>query len=137
MLAAFSAAACKSQSPADEAARHINQANSSLQGDWTLVDYRPEVPLEPIMSQILSVQIGHLVVHFDGANAIAQGVGLQARRTYRIKDSDGVRSTIDFFDESGVSYEVAATVQGNQLSFSAFTPPWRGLGTLQRGAPIP
>ena len=87
------------------------------------------------MAQILSVQIGRLSVHFDGQSASAQGVGVQARRTYRIVESDGHRSRILFYDESQMPYEVVATQTGNQLSFSALTAPWRGLGQLQRSAP--
>jgi hypothetical protein len=121
----------------DNAARQIGEANASLQGDWTLVDYRPEVALEPIMAQILSVQIGRLAVHFDGTAASAQGVGVQARRTYRIFESDGHRSRIMFYDDAGMPYEVTATQTGNQISFQALTAPWRGLGQLQRGAPMP
>jgi hypothetical protein len=88
------------------------------------------------MAQLLAAQMGRLQVTFDGAVAVVQGVGVQARRTYRIVESDGHRSKIILYDDAGMPYEVTATQQGNQLIFQAYTAPWRGLGTLQRG-PLP
>lgn len=135
-LALALATCCKGgESAGDQAARNIAQANDSLRGDWLLVDYRPEVPLEPVMAQLLNVQMNRLHVHFDGTRAVVQGVGVQAQRTYRIVESDGHRSKIVLYDEAGMPYEVTATQQGNQLIFQAYTAPWRGLGTLHRGLP--
>lgn len=125
-----------SESAGDQASKNIIRANDSLRGDWLLVDYRPEVPLEPVMAQLLNVQMGRLHVNFDGTQAVVQGVGIQTQRAYRIVESDGHRSKIVLYDEAGMSYEVTATQQGNQLIFQAYTAPWRGLGTLQRGAPL-
>ena len=136
LLALIGLAGCGGgESAQDQAARNIAEANNSLRGDWLLVDYRPEVALEPVMAQLLSVQIGRLHVNFDGTAAAVQGVGVQTRRTYRIVESDGHRSKIILYDDTGMPYEVTATQQGGQLIFQAFTAPWRGLGTLQRGAP--
>jgi hypothetical protein len=135
VLAVGLAGCAKSESSGDQAARQINEANNSLRGDWLLVDYRPEVALEPVMAQLLAVQMGRLHVNFDGTVAMVQGVGVQAKRPYRIVESDGHRSKITLYDDTGMSYEVTATQQGNQLIFQAYTAPWRGLGTLQRGAP--
>jgi hypothetical protein len=135
LLAAFLATACgggQTGSPEDAAARQVADAGERLKGPWILVDYRPEVGLEPMLAQLLAMQVGHLTAQFDGTQMSATGIGVQATRTYRITQASGDLIQVVLYDPSGESYEATAVFDGDRLRFNALTPPWRGTGVLQR-----
>jgi hypothetical protein len=121
-----------SQSGSADPARQIASANARLSGEWLLVQFQPEARLEFVMAQLLAVQVNALVATFDGQVLSARGVGVTATRTYRIEHAEGDRVKLALFDDTGVRYDVLGEFQGNQLRFQALTPPWRGMGTLQR-----
>ena len=122
------------QGSASDPSRQIAAANQRLLGTWVLVDFQPEVPLEPMLGQLLSMQIGHLTAQLDGGRVVATGMGVQATRTYRIDEASGDRFKVTLFDETGVSYQAWGDFQGDVLRFEALTPPWQGHGSLKRVA---
>jgi hypothetical protein len=121
-------------SSAEDPATRIAAANQRLQGTWLLVDFQPEVPLEPMLAQLLSMQMGRLTAQIDSGRLVANGIGVQATRTYRIDDASMDRFKMTLFDVSGVSYESWGNFQGDQVRFESLTSPWRGRGSLKRVA---
>src|SRR6185295_9435183 len=63
---------------AEDPATRIAAANQRLQGTWLLVDFQPQVPLEPMLAQLLSMQMGRLTVQLDSGRLVANGIGVQA-----------------------------------------------------------
>jgi hypothetical protein len=123
-----------SQANASDPARAIASANQRLQGTWLLVDFQPEVPLEPMLAQLLSMQIGHLTAQLDGGRMVATGLGVQATRTYRIDDASMDRFKLTLFDDTGVAYESWGDFQNDVVRFESLTTPWRGQGAWKRVA---
>jgi hypothetical protein len=128
---------CGGTHTGDDMAQAIASANQRLQGTWLLVDFQPEVALEPMLGQLLSMQMGRLTAQLDGGRIVATGLGVQATRTYRIDEASGDRFKMTLFDETGVSYEVWADFQGDVVRFQSLTPPWQGNGVLKRVASAP
>jgi hypothetical protein len=124
-----------SRSPAEDAAQQAAAANQRLSGTWMLVEFQPDVPLEPMLAQLLAVQIGHLTVQFDGARMSATGVGVQATRSYSVDSATDGQMHVTLVDETGVRYESTAAFEANLLRFHSLTMPWAGRGVLQRSAP--
>jgi hypothetical protein len=136
LFASLVAAACGGGQGASDPSRQIAAANQRLLGTWMLVDFQPEVPLEPMLAQLLSMQMGHLTAQLDGGRIVATGMGVQATRTYRIDEASGMgdRFKMTLYDETGVSYDAWGDLQGDVIQFQSLTPPWQGSGTLKRVA---
>ena len=135
VLAALVSASCAgSQGFASDPARQIAAANQRLLGTWLLVDFQPEVPLEPMLAQLLQMQIGHLTAQLDGGRLAASGMGVQATRTYRIDEAAPDRFKMTLFDETGVAYEISGAFEGDLIRFESLTAPWQGRGVLKRVA---
>jgi hypothetical protein len=127
--------ACASQGHADDPRARAEATNQHLNGQWTLVEFQPEIGLEPMLAQLLSAQIGRLAVQFDGSRMTATGVGVQAVRTYRIDDASADGFSMTLFDQIGVTYSAQGTFDGNLVRFQSLTSPWNGHGVLRRGSP--
>src|SRR6476620_7997515 len=117
------APACSSQGHADDPAARAAETNRHLNGPWTLVEFQPEIGLEPMLAQLLGMQIGRLAVQFDGSRMTATGVGVQAARTYRIDSASADGFSMTLFDEIGVSYAAHGTFDGNLVRFQSLTSP--------------
>lgn len=135
-LAGTSSLACAGNrgSAAEDPASRIATANQRLLGTWLLVDFQPEVPLEPMLAQLLSVQMGRLTAQLDSGRIIATGLGVHATRTYRIDDASMDRFKLTLFDDTGMAYQSWGNFQGDLVQFESLTPPWRGRGSLKRVA---
>ena len=135
-LAALISTACAGNRGADaeDPAARIAAANQRLQGTWLLVDFQPEVPLEPMLAQLLGMQMGRLTAQLDGGRLVSTGLGVNATRTYRIDDASMDRFKLTLFDETGVAYESWGDFQGDLVRFESLTPPWRGRGSMKRVA---
>lgn len=115
---------------ANEAARQ--QADRQLMGQWLLVDYQPEVPLEPMLASLLTTQYGTMVIDFDGRNLNANGPGVSGvQRPYRVTQATFNRVTAIVYDQ-GLAYDVVGEFRGNEFWFIAQSSPWRGRGVLRR-----
>jgi hypothetical protein len=116
-------------------ARQVAAATSRLAGTWTLVQFQPEAPLEPMIAQLLTVQMGRMTVRFDGNQAFFAGVGVNTQRAYRVDRAEGDQLHLTLIEDTGATYQVLGDFSGGVLYFRSDTDPWRGRGTLQRGAP--
>ena len=133
LLALPGATSCGgARSSADTAAVDRSRAGDRLRGQWLLVDYRPEQPLEPMLGALLGAQLGRLAVTFDGQALTADGTGFHAQRSYQVTEADGDALHLVLKDETGVPYDVEGTFVGVDLQFHAETSPWQGTGTLRR-----
>ncbi len=112
-----------------EAARQ--EAAQHLLGAWVLMDYQPEMPLEPMFASLLSAQFGTMVVEFDGQTLNATGTGVNVQRPYRVTQASFNRVTAVVYDQ-GVAYDVVGEFRGNEFWFVAQSTPWRGHGVLRR-----
>jgi hypothetical protein len=122
----------------DATKERIEAASARLQGTWTLVQFQPELALEPMLAQLLAIQIGRLTVRFAGNQAFITGVGVNTQRTYRIDNAEFDWLRLTLIEDSGASYQSFGQFAGNDLNFRSDTSPWRGQGMLRRtptGAP--
>jgi hypothetical protein len=111
-------------------------------GPWRLVDYRPDVTLEPMLQAMLAAQIRTMVVRFDGSSLYAQSPTVQVTRPYTIDSPTGLAFDI-VSPDLGAAAAGGATARshcemgigGRVLTFRARTEPWTGIGTLQREGP--
>jgi len=134
MSLALLAVACGSSSspPPDTAKQAASDATARLEGSWTLVDFQPAQPLEPMLATLLAAQMNQLVVSFHAGSMTIQGVGVTAERVFTVTSAaaDGFSATIT--DPTNVAYRVNGAFQGQSLGFTSLTDPWRGQGKLQR-----
>jgi hypothetical protein len=112
-----------------EAAANVAQR---LQGDWVLVSFQPEVPLEGALQALLNVQIERMVVHIKGNAVHAEGVGVTIDRTYRVADVYGDHFKALLVDPYGVGLESSCDFSGNLLVVNGLNNPWRGRATFRR-----
>ena len=118
--------------PRDAAEIARQEASRRLIGEWVLVSYQSEAPLEPMFAGLLAAQMGTLVAHFDGQQMSATGTGVSTRRRYRVTQANGDRVAVVTYDESGIAYDAEGEFRGNELWFASLTSPWRGRGVLRR-----
>ncbi len=143
VVAALMLASCggSSQSAPPPAANSAPQdlagADARLRGTWRLLDYQPEVPLEPMLQQMLVQQLQTMVVHFEGGHLRADSPTLHIDRPYQI-----LEASPPFFKLSSPDYGGGTLVSSGQFSddgtrviFHGETEPWRGTGTLLRVGP--
>lgn len=108
------------------------EASRRLIGNWVLVSYQPETPLEPMFASMLSAQFGTLVAQFDGQRMVVSGVGVSTARRYRVTQGGIDRLTLVNYDDTGIAYDAVGEFRGNELWFASLTTPWRGRGVLRR-----
>lgn len=109
--------------------------NRALAGTWTLAGYQPDVPLEPLLSGLLALQVGQLTVTFDAeGNMDAQSPTVKFHRRYRVTDAEGPRFHLVAIDESNVEQGSTGefSQDGGTIDFHGDTDPWRGQGKLVR-----
>jgi hypothetical protein len=98
LLAAGCAPAKQGPSPADYAAPSLASAQQRIRGRWLLVDYAPELALEPVLRLLVQSQLGRLNVTFDGATLVADGPGVHVSRSYRVLEASGDQIKVDVVD---------------------------------------
>jgi hypothetical protein len=118
--------------PPDTAKQAASDASARLEGSWTLVDFQPAQPLEPMLQALLSAQMNQLVVTFHAGKMSIQGAGLSAERTFTVTSAAADGFSADITDPTNVVYQVNGAFQGQMLGFTSLTDPWRGQGRLQR-----
>jgi hypothetical protein len=104
-------------------------------GPWRLVDYRPDVALEPMLQALLSQQLHSMVVRFDGRALSAQSPTLQLSRPYTLENVSGTAFSLVSPDIQGggtVRSRCEVSEDGRRLTFHAETEPWNGAGALER-----
>jgi hypothetical protein len=128
-------AACagsSSSSSGDAAQQAVASTGARLEGDWTLIDFQPVQPLEPMFAALLTAQMNQMQISFHGTRMTVQGIGVQAERTINVTQAaaDGFDAIIT--DPTNVSYQVSGAFQGRDLAFTSKSDPWRGQGRLRR-----
>lgn len=116
----------------DPATTEVTAASHRLQGDWVLIDFRPNQPLEPMLAALLQAQLNQLTVTVSGDKLTAQGIGISAERTLQITSAAADGFTANLIDPTNVGYKVSGGFQGIELGFTSETDPWRGTGRLKR-----
>ncbi len=107
-------------------------------GPWRLIDYRPDVPLDPVTQALLMLQLRTMVINFDGRTMHAQSSMLNLVRPYTIEHVAG-----SFFDLVSPDPQGAGRLRSHcelkederTIAFRAVSDPWNGLGDLERDAP--
>ena len=103
-------------------------------GNWILMSFQPEVPLEPMFASLLSAQLGTMQVQFDGRQMVmvATGPGVTTTRRYQVTQASGDRLSVATYDDRGISYDAVGDFRGEELYFASQSSPWRGRGVLRR-----
>ncbi len=104
-------------------------------GPWRLVDYRPDVTLEPMLQALLTAQLRTMVVRFEGGSLNAQSPTLQVMRPYALEDVAGAAFTLASPDIQGggtMRSRCEVSEDGRRLTFRSETDPWTGTGALER-----
>jgi hypothetical protein len=131
-LLAVACAGSSASSSADSAQQAIVSTGARLEGDWTLVDFQPAQPLEPMFAALLTAQMNQMRITFHDSRMTVQGIGVSAERTINVTQAaaDGFDAVIT--DPTNVSYQVSGAFQGRDLAFTSKSDPWRGQGRLRR-----
>lgn len=124
-------AACADSAPA-RAPDAVATLDAKLRGSWRLVEYHPEVPLEPNLQALVDVQMRSMVIRFDGGHVIAESPGFHWDRPYVL--SDVADPMFKITTTGGDTYTTSGQldVDGRRIFFHGESEPWRGTGTLQR-----
>jgi hypothetical protein len=125
--------ACRQPQAAEPSSRtSLARTQARLEGNWLLVRYEPERPLEPALDALLKVELGVMVLEIRGEQLLARGVGLLVARRLELVESSGDTFRARVRDDQGVSYDVLGEVGADRLVFSSLNDPWRGQGELRR-----
>lgn len=122
--------ACSTQRAADSADADL--AASSLDGSWLLVEFQPEIELEPMFAALLRDELGVAVVELHGGQLSAKGRTVELERRYVVLDQIDDDLRVAVFDEPGVSTRFLVRRVKDELVFRCQDAPWRGSGTLRR-----
>jgi hypothetical protein len=105
---------------------------------WRLVDYRPDVALEPMLQALLAQQIRTMIVRFDGQTLSAQSPTLQVTRPYRIENASGPIFDLvspDFQGGGELRSHCLLSDDGRRIDCHAQTDPWTGTAVIERQGP--
>jgi hypothetical protein len=144
-VVALAGCASNQGQPASAVAQDTASIQSYLAaGPWRLVDYRPDVALEPMLQAMLAAQVRTMVVRFDGRSLMAQSPTLQITRPYSIENPAGLAFDLvspELQPGGGATGDATMRshcemgIGGRVLTFRARSEPWTGIGTLQREGP--
>jgi hypothetical protein len=122
------ACASKQQAPPDPTAA----ASANLAGNWRLVSFSPEKPLDQPFQGLLDAQLKALTVSFQGDQYFAAGPGVNVQGRFEVTSAIGDQFSATLFDPEGVAYPVAGRFRGSELDFQSHNERWRGAGVLTR-----
>lgn len=132
-VAGLSACGGGSQAGAGDTARiEVARSSQRLEGEWVLVEFRPDAQLEPMFAALLAAQMGQLKVTLRGGTMHVEGVGVSADRSYRVTQAAADGFSAVMIDPTGVEYRITGAFEGTALSFVSQSDPWRGTGRLRR-----
>jgi hypothetical protein len=107
-------------------------------GPWRLVDYRADIPLEPMLQALLGQQLRTMVVHFDGQTLSGQSPTLQVTRPYTLENVAGLTFDLVSPNLQGGGFlrtRCEMSGDGRRIAFRAQTDPWTGTGVIEREGP--
>ena len=123
-------AACSSKQEAPPNPTAVASAN--LGGNWRLVSFSPEKPLEQPFQGLLDAQLKSLTVSFRGDQYFASGPGVNLQGRFQVTSAIGDQFSATLFDPEGIAYPVSGRFRGNELDFQSHNERWRGAGVLSR-----
>lgn len=118
--------------PADTAQKAVSDATARIAGSWTLVEFQPAQPLEPMLQNLLNAQLNQLVVTFETDSMSVHGVGVDAQRGFAVTSAANDSFSATITDPTNVVYRVNGIFDGPNVDFTSVTDPWRGRGKLRR-----
>jgi hypothetical protein len=103
-------------------------------GPWRLVDYRPQVALDPMTQALLALQVRSMVVTFDGRTMHATSSTLTFERPYVVEGPSIYAFDLVSPDFGGgyLRSHCEVSEDGRRIVFHAQTDPWNGTGTIER-----
>ena len=114
----------------------LARIDERLHGAWTLQNYRPATPLDPMAQAFVAFQYNTLTVRLEGGQLHADSPGVHLVRAYRLHDGYGDQFKLTSFDDQGVAYDSVCTfVRPDVLEVNSWTDPWRGVATFQKVGP--
>ncbi|HTQ04158.1 MAG TPA: hypothetical protein VMI54_09880 [Polyangiaceae bacterium] len=117
---------------ADATQKAMSSAAARMEGGWTLVEFQPAQPLEPMLQNLLNAQLNQLTVTFHAGTMSVQGVGVDAERAFNVTTAANDEFSATLTDPTNVVYQVNAIFDGPDVDFTSVTDPWRGRGKLRR-----
>jgi hypothetical protein len=138
LLALWACGASQSQTSSPAAVDTASAQSRLVAGPWRLVDYRPQVPLEPMLQALLTQQLRTMVVRFDGQTLRGQSPTLQINRPYTLENVVGLTFDLVSPNLQGGGFlrsRCEISGDGRQVSFRAETDPWIGSGVIAREGP--
>ena len=120
----------------------IASINARLQGTWHLVDFRPDVALEPMLSMWLQNAKGNMSIRFDGGSLQADSTSVafpfHYDRPFSIPQAGGDTFVLTTSTASGDTLTSNCQfTDPNHFQFHSQTEPFQGTGVLERVAPAP
>jgi hypothetical protein len=111
--------------------------DARLRGTWRLADYQPEVALEPMLQQLLAMQVQSMTIHFEGGHMRADSPTLHLDRPYQVTEATPPLFKVVSPDVGGGTLVSSCQISddGTRISFHGETEPWRGTGSLVRLGP--
>ncbi len=116
--------------PRDAEASRLDASARMLEGQWLLTEFHPELPLEPMLADMLAAELKQLVVAVDGQEVTASGRAVQLRGRYVVLDEFEGSLRVGVAGEPGVVTHFQVRRVGDELTFRCQDAPWRGVGTL-------
>jgi hypothetical protein len=135
LIGSLTCAACGGgveASAGDTAQQEIQRSSTRIEGEWVLVEFRPEAQIETMFAALLAAQMGQMRITLRSGTMRVEGVGVVAERTYRITQAAADGFSAVMIDPNGVEYRVTGAFQGTDLAFVSQSDPWRGSGRLRR-----
>jgi hypothetical protein len=120
--------ASRQEAPPSPTAETVRQ----LMGNWRLVSFTPQKPLEQPFQGLLDAQLKALTVTFQGDQYFAAGPGVNLQGRFQVTSAVGDQFSVTLFDPDGVAYPVAGRFRGAELDFQSQNERWRGTGVLTR-----
>lgn len=134
---ASAATGCKGSSgngPTDASAADNRAADQRLQGNWRIVDFRPENALDASMAAMLASYQNNMIVQMQNGRmrAITSGQSINFDRRYEIKEALGQRFHLVVYDDAGVAQTNYCEFQPDGSLRVKTQTPWRGDALLGR-----
>jgi len=120
--------------PTDASVADVRAADERLQGQWRLVDFRPETPLDPVMAGMLSFYQPKIIIEVERGRirALSSAPGLHFDRRYEVRDAVQQRFELVVWDDEGIAQSVLCELQPDGTLRAKTTYPWRGDAVLAR-----
>jgi hypothetical protein len=128
-LSAVSVTSCKGgsgQGPTDASSADNRAADQRLQGNWRIVDFKPESALDPSMASMLAFYQNNLVVQIQGGRMRALSSGINFDRRYEVKKALGTRFQLVVYDDAGVAQTNYCEFLPDGTMRAKTQTPWRG-----------